>query len=125
MDFSGGRSSPGWHGWSPPPVAGLRADGARLRRVRLPAMGWSVALQLVTLRAEAAAVHARWFPRRSGDYGVETRARLQLGHLVSGADYLLAQRLRQRLRDELRTTFAEVDVIAVPTVPLVAPPIGQ
>jgi len=106
-------------------VAGLRTDGARVRPVRLPAMGWSVALQLVTLRAEAAAVHARWFPRRSGDYGVETRARLQLGHLVSGADYLLAQRLRQRLRDELRTTFAVVDVIAVPTVPLVAPPIGQ
>src|SRR5712691_502009 len=106
-------------------VAGLRADGARLRRVRLPAMGWSVAVQLVTLRAEAAAVHARWFPARSADYGVETRARLQLGHLVSGADYLLAQRLRQRLRDELRSVFEEVDVLAVPAVPLVAPRVGQ
>ena len=86
---------------------------------------WSVAVQLVTLRAEAAAVHARWFPARSADYGVETRARLQLGHLVSGADYLLAQRLRQRLRDELRSVFEEVDVLAVPAVPLVAPRVGQ
>ncbi len=106
-------------------VAGLRTDGARVRRVRLPAMAWSVAVQLVTLRAEAAAVHARWFPRRSRDYGIETRTRLQLGSLVSGADYLLAQRLRQRLGDELRTAFAEVDVLAVPAVPLVAPRIGQ
>lgn len=106
-------------------VAGLRADGARLRRVRLPAMAWSVAVQLVTLRAEAAAVHARWFPARSRDYGVETRSRLQLGHLVSGADYLLAQRLRQRLRAELRSAFEQVDVLAVPAVPLVAPRVGQ
>ncbi len=106
-------------------VGGLRADGARVRRVRLPAMAWSVAVQLVTLRAEAAAVHAHWFPARSRDYGVETRARLQLGHLVSGADYLLAQRLRQRLRQELRSAFEEVDVVAVPAVPLVAPRIGQ
>jgi aspartyl-tRNA(Asn)/glutamyl-tRNA(Gln) amidotransferase subunit A len=106
-------------------VAGLRKDGARLRRLTLPTMAWSVALQLVTLRAEAAAVHARWFPERSREYGIETRARLQLGHLVSGADYLLAQRLRQRLREDLRRAFAEVDVIAVPTAPLVAPAIGQ
>jgi aspartyl-tRNA(Asn)/glutamyl-tRNA(Gln) amidotransferase subunit A len=123
--FFGQHVEPGVAGLVAAAVAGLRADGARVRRVRLPAMAWSVAVQLVTLRAEAAAVHARWFPARSRDYGVETRARLQLGHLVSGADYLLAQRLRRRLRDELRSAFEEVDVLAVPAVPLVAPRVGQ
>lgn len=106
-------------------VTGLKSDGIRLRRVTLPTMTWSVAIQLVTLRAEAAAVHARWFPRRSQDYGLEPRTRLQLGRLVSGVDYLLAQRLRQRLSEELRTAFRAVDLMAVPTVPLVAPPIGE
>lgn len=106
-------------------LAALQADGLRLRRVALPSMRWSVAVQLVTLRTEAAAVHARWFPRRSRDYGLEPRTRLQLGHLVTGADYLLAQRLRMRLRDELRLLLASVDLLAVPTVPTVAPFIGQ
>lgn len=106
-------------------VAGLRSDGAHVRRVALPSMAWSIAVQLVTLRAEAAAVHARWFPRRSGDYGLEPRTRLQLGRLVAGVDYLLAQRLRQRIRDQLQAAFDHVDLLAVPTVPLVAPPIGE
>jgi aspartyl-tRNA(Asn)/glutamyl-tRNA(Gln) amidotransferase subunit A len=106
-------------------IAGLRSDGARIRSVALPSMAWSVAVQLVTLRAEAAAAHARWFPERSREYGLEPRTRLQLGRLVSGLDYLLAQRLRAKLKEDLKTAFDDVHVIATPTVPIVAPLIAQ
>jgi aspartyl-tRNA(Asn)/glutamyl-tRNA(Gln) amidotransferase subunit A len=106
-------------------IAGLRAEGARIRRVRLSSMAWSVAVQLVTLRAEAAAAHARWFPERSREYGREPRTRLQLGRLVTAVDYLLAQRLRTRMQAELRTAFDGVHVLATPAVPIVAPLIGQ
>jgi aspartyl-tRNA(Asn)/glutamyl-tRNA(Gln) amidotransferase subunit A len=106
-------------------MAGLGAEGARIRRVRLSSMAWSVAVQLVTLRAEAAAAHARWFPERSREYGLEPRTRLQLGRLVTAVDYLLAQRLRTRMQAELKTAFDGVHVLATPAVPIVAPLIGQ
>lgn len=47
---------------------------------------------------------------------------LDLGAEVSAADYLDAQRARVALAAELLTVFDECDVLAMPTVPVVAPP---
>ena len=44
--------------------AALRRAGLRLREVRIPELDWTVAAQLVTLRAEASAFHFRWLRRR-------------------------------------------------------------
>jgi len=44
---------------------------------------------------------------------------------VSGTEYASAQRARLRLKQVLREVFARVDVLALPTTPIVAPPIGQ
>src|SRR5437868_10655671 len=62
----------------------LARRGMRLKETRIPELDWTVATQLVTLRAEAAAVHARWFRSRPRAYGRDVRVRLQLGALVSG-----------------------------------------
>ncbi|MDQ6712271.1 MAG: amidase, partial [Candidatus Dormibacteraeota bacterium] len=80
-------------------AAALRRLGLRVRDVEIPEMEWTVATQLVTLRAEASALHSRWIRTRPRDYGADVRTRLQLGALVSGADYLLAQRMRARIRE--------------------------
>src|ERR1700694_1186198 len=46
----------------------LRRRGLRVREVTIPEMEWTVATQLVTLRAEASAVHSRWIrTRRRGE----------------------------------------------------------
>jgi aspartyl-tRNA(Asn)/glutamyl-tRNA(Gln) amidotransferase subunit A len=82
-------------------------------------------MQLITLRAEASAVHARWFPARAREYGREVRVRLQLGALVSGSDYVMAQRMRRRLVEAFRHVFRSVDVLLLPTTPIAAPPIGE
>src|SRR5207253_6669810 len=79
-------------------VAALRRRGLPVRDVEIPEMEWTVATQLVTLRAEASAVHARWIRSRPRAYGADVRTRLQLGALVGGADYVLAQRMRARIR---------------------------
>jgi len=42
----------------------LRRAGLRVREVTIPELDWTVATQLVTLRAEASAVHARWIRQR-------------------------------------------------------------
>jgi aspartyl-tRNA(Asn)/glutamyl-tRNA(Gln) amidotransferase subunit A len=101
--------------------------GAHLksRQIRIPTLDWTVAMQLITLRAEASAVHADWLRRRPASYGSDVRIRLQLGCLVSGAEYIAAQRARLRLKQALSEAFDKVDVLALPTTPMVAPLIGQ
>ena len=103
----------------------LRRRGLRVREVSVPEMEWTVATQLVTLRAEAAAVHARWIRTRPRAYGSDVRIRLQLGGLVAGADYVLAQRMRARLRAALDRLFQRVDVLLLPSTPITAPLVGE
>jgi aspartyl-tRNA(Asn)/glutamyl-tRNA(Gln) amidotransferase subunit A len=103
----------------------LRRHGLRIRRLTIPEMAWTVATQLITLRAEASAIHARWLRSRARAYGPDVRVRLQLGALVSGPDYVLAQRMRARIRDALQRVFEEVDLLLLPTTPITAPIIGE
>src|SRR5437773_3054635 len=56
-------------------AAALRRHGLRVRDVRLPEMAWTVATQLVTLRAEASAAHASWIRARPRAYGPDVRIR--------------------------------------------------
>jgi aspartyl-tRNA(Asn)/glutamyl-tRNA(Gln) amidotransferase subunit A len=102
----------------------LRRRGLRVREVSIPEMDWTVAIQLVTLRAEASAVHSRWMRTRPRAYGADVRIRLQLGALVAGSDYVLAQRMRGRLRVAVERIFQDFDVLLLPTTPITAPVIG-
>lgn len=104
---------------------GLRRKGLAVRDIEIPELDWTVATQLVTLRAEASAAHTRWFRSRPRDYGRDVRVRLQLGALVSGSDYLLAQRMRARIREAVSRAFDQVDVLVLPTTPITAPVIGS
>ena len=105
--------------------AALRRRGLRVREVTVAEMEWTVATQLVTLRAEASAVHSRWIRSQPRAYGADVRTRLQLGALVGGADYVLAQRMRGRLRAAISRVFHEVDVLLLPTTPITAPVVGD
>ena len=106
-------------------AAALRRRGLRVRDVQISEMEWTVATQLVTLRAEASALHARWIRTRPRDYGADVRTRLQLGALVGGADYVLAQRMRARIRAAMSRVFHDIDVLLLPSTPITAPVIGE
>jgi len=106
-------------------ISALGKAGMRVISVRIPSMRLGVATQLITIRAEAAAVHARWIARRAREYGGDTRIRLYLGSLVAARDYLLAQQARTQIRDTFVRLFERIDLLATPTVPLVAPRIGE
>jgi aspartyl-tRNA(Asn)/glutamyl-tRNA(Gln) amidotransferase subunit A len=105
-------------------IQALKDGGLRVSELEIPELDWTGAMQLVTLRAEASAVHARWLRRRPRAYGEDVRIRLRLGALVSGPEYATAQRARGTLREALRLAFERVDVLALPTTPIVAPRIG-
>jgi aspartyl-tRNA(Asn)/glutamyl-tRNA(Gln) amidotransferase subunit A len=106
-------------------AAALRRRGLRVRDVEIPEMGWTIATQLVTLRAEASALHARWIRSRPRAYGADVRTRLQLGALVAGPDYVLAQRMRDRIRAAMTRVFRDIDLLLLPTTPITAPVIGE
>lgn len=106
-------------------AAALRRRGLRVHRVQIPEMEWTVATQLVTLRVEASALHGRWIRSRPRDYGADVRTRLQLGALVAGADYVLAQRMRARVRAAMSRVFQDFDLVLLPTTPITAPLIGE
>ena len=48
-----------------------------------------------------------------------------MGRLVTGSDYLQAERYRTLLGRKCRNVFAEVDVVVGPTMPITAWQIGQ
>jgi aspartyl-tRNA(Asn)/glutamyl-tRNA(Gln) amidotransferase subunit A len=77
---------------------------------------------LVVSRCEAAAAHRSLRLDRSR-YWQEVDEQLDHAERVLAVDYLDAQRLRAELRDRLLAVFDEHDVIAMPTVPVVAPPV--
>jgi aspartyl-tRNA(Asn)/glutamyl-tRNA(Gln) amidotransferase subunit A len=71
--------------------------------------------------AEALAYHATWMRTRPGDYQADVRERLMLGVLVTGEDYVRAQRVRALVRDDVDEALRHRDVLLAPATPIVAP----
>ena len=64
---------------------------------------------------DAAAAHAHWLISRPADYGPQVRARLEVGHYISGVDHMTALRARgTMLQRTLDQTFNEIDVAILP-----------
>ncbi|HEX5586956.1 MAG TPA: amidase [Acidimicrobiia bacterium] len=101
----------------------LGALGASVELVERPTAGdleLANAAGLVISRCEAAA-HHRELDLDRDVYWDEVREQLAHAEAISAIDYLDAQRLRGTLRDELLGCFTDHDVLAMPTVPVVAP----
>jgi aspartyl-tRNA(Asn)/glutamyl-tRNA(Gln) amidotransferase subunit A len=123
--------------------------GARLREVSLPHSRYALAAYYLVAPAEASSNLARYdgvhFGHRAAEYrdlldlygrtrdegfGAEVKRRIMLGTyaLSSGykdAYYLKALRVRRLIHDDFERAFAECDVVAGPTSPTTAFPIGE
>jgi Asp-tRNA(Asn)/Glu-tRNA(Gln) amidotransferase A subunit family amidase len=77
---------------------------------------------LLVSRCEAAAFHRSQGTDRSRCWD-EVADQLDAAIAVSAVDYLDAQRLRAELVQDLLAVFADHDVLVMPTVPIVAPPV--
>ncbi|WP_405652554.1 amidase [Streptomyces sp. RK9] len=103
-------------------VAVLTGLGADAVEVRLPYWRELITTVFVTAAAEGLAHHRAELSRRWDDYGVAARGFLAAGALVSGADYVQAQRVRAVAQRAVDALFADVDVIVCPTASIGAPP---
>ena len=79
---------------------------------------------LVVSRCEAAAFHRALGTDRSL-YWEEVADQLDAAAAVPAVDYVDAQRLRAELAQRLLGAFDEVDVLAMPTASVVAPPVSD
>lgn len=102
-------------------VERLTADVDEVARPDAADFAAGNALGLVVSRAEAASFHRAAGLDRSL-YWAEVRDQLDAADDVLAIDYIDAQRSRADLHAQMRAVFAEVDVLAMPTAPVQAPP---
>ena len=58
--------------------------------------------------------------KRQQSYEPDVRTLVELGKFISGTDYLKAEQYRRVLARDFAEVFENVDVIAVPTMPITA-----
>jgi aspartyl-tRNA(Asn)/glutamyl-tRNA(Gln) amidotransferase subunit A len=73
---------------------------------------------------EAAAWHERWLDTRGEYYTPTVRTRLESGRSIPAVKYLASCSARLALRQAVDAALADCDALVLPTLPIVAPPIG-
>lgn len=106
-------------------VRELAALGARVERVDASFLRETEVVTQLVMLPEAATAHLPWLRTRLADYGVDVRARLLAGLLLPGTATITGQRARRRLYVRSTEVFARYDLLAAPTMPVVAPHIGD
>lgn len=128
-------------------IEGLKREGHEVKPVSLPSLAHSLPVYYVVMPAEVSANLARFDGIRYGfseeaeklmevykrsrgkGFGKEVRRRILLGTYVLSAGYYdayynKAVAVRRLITEELMGAFSEVDVIATPTAPSPAFPLG-
>jgi aspartyl-tRNA(Asn)/glutamyl-tRNA(Gln) amidotransferase subunit A len=130
-------------------IEGLRSLGLEPRDIALPHSRYAVPAYHLVANAEASANLARYDGVRYGfrtpharslgemyeatrgtAFGPEVKRRIMLGTYVLSAGYYEAyyrqgQQVRTLVRDDFRAAFAKVDLVALPTAPTPAFPLGE
>jgi aspartyl-tRNA(Asn)/glutamyl-tRNA(Gln) amidotransferase subunit A len=105
-------------------LARLAAVGVRIVEVDVPHASDIAAVYLLVGFAEVAAYHAPALEARAELYTPPVRSRLHLSRYVLAEDYVRARDGRDRLGHEVDAALSACDVLALPTLPIPAPPIG-
>jgi aspartyl-tRNA(Asn)/glutamyl-tRNA(Gln) amidotransferase subunit A len=105
-------------------LAWLRQAGATTVDAAIPHAADTAAIYLHASLPEAAAYHAAALATRADRYTTNVRLRIEMGRYVLGEDYARAMHGREVLRSEVDAALRHCDVLALPTLPMAAPPVG-
>ena len=100
-------------------------QGAKVQTVKIPTLKYAEWAELVTSLSEASAIHHSDMLTRPNDFGHDIRMLFELGELPSAVDYLQAQQVRRQLKHDFRKAFEKVDILAMPTLPILPNDIGD
>jgi aspartyl-tRNA(Asn)/glutamyl-tRNA(Gln) amidotransferase subunit A len=107
-------------------IADLSAAGGRIVEFAIPNLQYGLAAIFAVELASSAAYHdASVAAGRQAHFEPDVRSLVEIGRLVSAADYLKAEQLRAVLCEDFRRAFEDVDVIVGPTEPLTAWKCGE
>lgn len=106
-------------------VATLTALGATSEPVEVPMLAEAGTIKQLQMLPEAADVHLEWMRTRLADYGADVRARLLAGLFLPATAYVTGLRSRQEFCAGVNRLFERFDVLAAPSMPLVAPRLGE
>ncbi len=102
-------------------LSDLSAAGARIHEFEIPNLKYGLAAIFAVELASSAAYHdASVAAGRQAHFEPDVRALVEIGRLVTAADYLKAEQLRAVLCEDFRRAFERADVIVGPTEPLTA-----
>lgn len=101
----------------------LRAHGADIVPVHVPPWQTLVNGWVKTTAVEVASAHRETFPAQRRRYGPALASLLDLAARVSGQDYAVLERARERFRADLQTLFRThaLDVLLCPAMPMATP----
>jgi aspartyl-tRNA(Asn)/glutamyl-tRNA(Gln) amidotransferase subunit A len=103
----------------------LRSAGATVTPAEVPHATSLPEAYVNTVLPEAAFWHARYLDTRGDDYTPLVRSRLLSGRDISAVKYFAAQDIRTELRREVDAALDGCDALLLPTLPIVAPRIGE
>ncbi|WPB57313.1 amidase [Xylophilus sp. GOD-11R] len=104
----------------------LRERGATLVPVDMPDLDAVNAAGNLITWAEAVALHAPWMRERAGEYGAQTRGRIESSLAASSQDYLDAKRHAGRaLAAFVASVFGACDVLLAPALAFAVPRLDQ
>jgi aspartyl-tRNA(Asn)/glutamyl-tRNA(Gln) amidotransferase subunit A len=104
----------------------LSQQGAIIREFRMPNLQYGLGAIFAIELASSTAYHdVSLRAGRTRYFQPDVRTLVEMGRLVTAADYLKAEQLRRILMDDYRAVFEQVDVLLSPTTPLTAWRVGE
>ena len=103
----------------------LRAAGVTVTDVEIADAELTAPVYTHIVFGDAAAYHGATLDAVPEKYTANVRQRLEMARYVLAEDYVRALEGRQALRFQVDAQLAHVDALALPTLPIVAPKVGQ
>ena len=102
----------------------LRRAGVLVRSGEVPSSAGIAAAYIAIVLPEAAAWHAPYIDSRAEGYLPSVRDRILSGRAISSAEIENAHTMRAQLCREVNALLADADALVLPTLPILAPPVG-
>jgi aspartyl-tRNA(Asn)/glutamyl-tRNA(Gln) amidotransferase subunit A len=105
-------------------IEALRTSGMDLATGEIAATEIIATVYVNLVLPEAAHLHRQWLDTRAGSYSPVVRARLESGRQIPAVDYFEALDARHVFQQTVDAALDGVGALVLPTLPIVAPPIG-
>ncbi len=103
----------------------LGDDGAFVEEVEFSGLETGFGAWKIILHCDAAAYHAKFLAESAEKYSDNVRVQIEAGRCLSASAYLKAQQYRAVFNQRFSQLTDQYDLIAMPTLPVAAPRIGQ